>query len=98
MGCQMYRRLRGGRGYAVTVGTIILDLSVLTFASARADDVSTEGLQEVIVTARRQAESAMKVPETISVLDSSALSKLGVTDFQDFASHVPLLSYQWGGS
>jgi outer membrane receptor protein involved in Fe transport len=94
----MYRRLRGGRGYAVTVGTIILDLSVLTFASARADDVSTEGLQEVIVTARRQAESAMKVPETISVLDSSALSKLGVTDFQDFASHVPLLSYQWGGS
>jgi iron complex outermembrane recepter protein len=55
-------------------------------------------VQEVLVTARRQSESVLKVPESITVLDSAALTSLGVNNFTDFATKVPNLSFQYGGS
>jgi iron complex outermembrane receptor protein len=58
---------------------------------AWADEVGTNAeavaLDEVIVTARKRAESALEIPETVSTLPAEVLERAGVTGLQ----HVGLL-------
>ena len=53
-------------------------------------------LGEIIVTARKQKESLIDVPESISVLSGAALNRLGVQDFLDYATKIPDLSFSYG--
>jgi iron complex outermembrane receptor protein len=67
-------------------------------ASARAvtaDDSATLG--EIVVTARRRAESLQEVPQSVSAVTSDALQKLNITQFADVQSVVPGLSLQNAG-
>jgi iron complex outermembrane receptor protein len=52
----------------------------------------TASVSEVIVTARRRAESLSKVPITVSVLSGSSLRERGITTETDLQSAVPGLS------
>src|ERR1700758_976858 len=69
----------------LAVGMILLEVSALASPGAQAEEPQTSTTatdsgsdagapQEVLVTARRQSESVLKVPESITVLDSAALS------------------------
>jgi outer membrane receptor protein involved in Fe transport len=50
---------------------------------------SAEGLQEVIVTANRRAESLQNVPIAMLVLTGDTLGKLNATTFDDFVKYLP---------
>jgi len=55
------------------------------------------GVQEVIVTAERRAESVQNVPLSITALSSAALEDRAATNFIDYASQVPGLAFGYTG-
>src|SRR5262245_31769252 len=59
-----------------------------TTASAKAD----VSLEEIVVTARRRAESIEDVPQVINAVTPEALAKFNIQSFQDVASLVPGLT------
>lgn len=63
--------------------------------SASASDAAAGG--EIIVTARRRAESLQDVPQTVNVVQGTAVEKLNITRFEDIKTLVPGLSLQSTG-
>ena len=71
-------------------------------AAAQAGDTQTrEGrtatdvtLTEIVVTARKRAESLIEVPVAITALDAEGLSQRGILGFNDLNDFVPGLRYQ----
>lgn len=59
----------------------------------QADKESGWGLEEVIVTAQKRAESINDVPMSIAAISGDALQSMGVTDTASLARLVPGLSY-----
>lgn len=51
-------------------------------------------LQEVIVTARKQAESLQDTPVTVTAITAAAIEERGLEDITELAMQVPNLSYQ----
>jgi iron complex outermembrane receptor protein len=51
-------------------------------------------LGEIVVTARRRAESLQEVPQTVNAVTSESLQKLNIRQFQDVQALVPGLSLQ----
>jgi iron complex outermembrane recepter protein len=58
-------------------------------ATAPDTDSSSEGLQEITVTAQRRAENMQDVPITIQALTADTLTQLNVTTFDDFVRYLP---------
>lgn len=54
-----------------------------------AQDVQSGTLSEVVVTARKRAENAEKVPISMSVVSGESMVKLGVTNLETLAPSVP---------
>ena len=65
---------------------------VLLPQQANAEDAS-EGIEEVLVTARRREETAQSVPIPISALSSDYLEDRGITEIQDIQQVTPNLSF-----
>ncbi|MCW6530226.1 TonB-dependent receptor [Sphingomonas sp. MMSM20] len=65
--------------------------------SAAAPEPET-GIGDIVVTAQRRAESAQKVPLSITVLGADQIEREGYRSFQDYATRVPNLSFSQGGS
>jgi iron complex outermembrane receptor protein len=61
-------------------------------AAAPADDTATLG--EIVVTARRRAESLQEVPQTVNAVTTDTLQKLNITQFADVQNVVPGLQLQ----
>jgi iron complex outermembrane recepter protein len=55
-------------------------------------------LEEVVVTAQKRPERLIDTPQSVSVLSSETLSKLGATQFRDFATTVAGLTYTTSGA
>lgn len=83
--------------FAFTTCAAIVLGATLPLASVRAAGSSSSLLQEIVVTAQRQKQSLLTIPESITSLDNSALSHLGVHSVTDLAGLVPDLSFQYGG-
>jgi len=74
-------------------------------AAAYAADPSTgeeasaaaSGLQEVVVTAQRRAESVQTVPNTIQAITGEDLSKLNVTALDDVLKYLPNVTFSNNG-
>ena len=62
-------------------------------AVAAADSPSASGLEEVIVTARKREENLQNVPLSVDVLTQRDLTNLGITQFDDYATKVPSISF-----
>ncbi|SCW38107.1 Outer membrane receptor proteins, mostly Fe transport [Sphingobium faniae] len=75
---------------------LLLSGSVLAItpstAWAQADQSASSGLQEIIVTARRQAETLMDVPVAVSSIGGEALERAGATDLSQIANQAPQVS------
>lgn len=56
------------------------------------------GIGDIVVTAQRRAESAQKVPLSMTVLGGDQIEREGYRSFQDYAARVPNLSFSQGGS
>jgi iron complex outermembrane receptor protein len=77
--------------------TIIPQSVPATPGMAAAPTTATKGFEEVIVTAQKRSEKLQKVPMSIQVLDTKALEKLNVTEFQDYVKFLPSVAFQTGG-
>ena len=71
-------------------------LSVSVFAQEQ-ETVNT-GIEEIIVTARQQAESLQDVPVTVSVMSEIDLDRYNITSLTDAAKMVPNFRINAGGS
>ena len=77
--------------------TCALCAVLLTSASTAAAGAETARIDEIVVTARKRAESMYDVPISINVVSADAIDKLGAHDFTDLINSVPSLgAYQNG--
>ncbi len=90
-------RQRSGIGLGVIAAAgmnVILCDPALAAQEARAENIA----DEIVVTARRREESVRDVPAAVTALSGERLQELNATNFDDFATHVPGLSYQSNGT
>lgn len=71
--------------------------ALLTAMSAAYAQTSGGGLEEIIVTAQKRAESLQDVPIAVQALGTQRLEELNVTRFDDFVRFLPSVSYQTFG-
>lgn len=62
-------------------------------SQAQAQESEQSGVGEIIVTATKRAENLQDVPISVQALDAERLQDLGISDFADYAQHLPTLSY-----
>jgi iron complex outermembrane recepter protein len=55
-------------------------------------------LEEIVVTAQKRAERLIDVPQSVTVLTSQDLSRMGAVQFRDFANTVPGVSFTTEGA
>lgn len=75
--------------------------ALLLTGAARAqtpDGLRASELEEIIVTARRRAESLQDVPQTVNAVTNDTLAKLNILDFEDVEAVVPGLSLEGGNT
>lgn len=75
--------------FAVLVGLV---------AREAAAQETSGGLEEVVVTAQKRSQSLQTVPMSITAFTSDDLQRAGVSDFRDYAVHVPNLSFSYTNS
>lgn len=76
---------------------LLTSASASASASAAAAGVETARIDEIVVTARKRAESMYDVPISLNVVSADAIDKLGAHDFTDLINAVPSLgAYQNG--
>jgi outer membrane receptor protein involved in Fe transport len=77
----------------------ILVIAGVWLAAAAAANAATEstsqpgGLEEVIVTAQKRAESEQSVPMSITTFSAATLQQKAITEFFDYATKVPNLAF-----
>ncbi len=79
--------------WARRIATVVLAMSYGAFAHA-ADQV----LEEIVVTARKQAETLQDVPVTVAALTEADLDRYNITNLVDAAKMVPNMVIAHGGS
>lgn len=52
-----------------------------------------EGLEEIIVTARKRSENLQEIPESILAISQESIARAGMQTMEDFARHIPSLAY-----
>ena len=70
---------------ALSAGAIAADAN----APDSAPEITSGGLQEIVVTATRHEESLSKVPLSVTALTQDAMDERGIKDFQDVARFTP---------
>ncbi len=85
----------------LAIGTAVLGLGLLPRSSPGADaqaaDTETSGIEAIIVTARKRAESVETVPESITVFTGENLAQYNIQTFNDYATKTPNISFSYGG-
>src|SRR5690349_9853319 len=76
---------------AVLFATTALSGNVASQAFAQDQEESAIG--EIVVTATKREENLQDVPISVQALDAERLEELNITDFADYAQHLPTLSY-----
>lgn len=56
----------------------------------------SQGLEEIIVTARRRTESLQDVPQTVNAVTSDVIERLNLLEFEDIQNVVPGLNLEGG--
>jgi iron complex outermembrane receptor protein len=76
---------------AVLFATTALSGNVATQAFAQDQEESAVG--EIVITATKREENLQDVPISVQALDAERLEELNISDFADYAQHLPTLSY-----
>jgi outer membrane receptor protein involved in Fe transport len=92
------RGLQGNAGrhskVALAVAAAIYGATSLP-VTARADEDTSAGatLQEIVITARKRTENLQDVPQSIDVFTSKDLDNLSISQFEDYATKTPSVSF-----
>jgi len=78
-------------------GSSLLAVACAATAQTMSDD-GPPALEEIIVTARRRAESLQDVPQTVNAVTSEAIEKLNIQRFEEVQSVVPGLTLSGGNN
>ncbi|HEY3784899.1 MAG TPA: TonB-dependent receptor [Steroidobacteraceae bacterium] len=62
-----------------------------------ADEESSTGITEVVVTAQRRSENIQDVPIAIQALTSDTLKQLNVQTFDDYVKYIPSITFKSNG-
>ena len=65
----------------------------LPAAAASASTSPADSLQEITVTARKRTENLQDVPQSIDVFTSKDLENLSISQFEDYATKTPSVSF-----
>jgi iron complex outermembrane recepter protein len=90
------------RGWMLSSTIVLALLSAATHARAddtnESDNTQAAGVETIVVTAEKRAESIQSVPMAITAFTSRTLVQSGITSFQDYAVQVPNLAFSYSGS
>ncbi len=67
-------------------------------AALAQDAGANEGIEEIVVTARKRGESLLEAPITITSFSSNDIEKIGMRDLEDIAAYAPGLYYTEQGN
>ena len=91
--------LLGASALALAVGTTAqAQTTAPAQAAPAAAEPETVTLKEIVVTARRKAESVQDVPQTVDAVQAATLQKLEIKEFSDVQALVPGLSLEANGT
>jgi outer membrane receptor protein involved in Fe transport len=71
-------------------------MAAISTALAQQAPATSDGLEEIIVTATKRSEDIQKVPMSIQALSTQKLEENHVSSFQDYAKLLPSVSFQDG--
>lgn len=77
---------------AVLFATTALSGAVAS-TSAFAQEAEESAVGDIVVTATKREENLQDVPISVQALGEERLEELGITDFEEYAQHLPTLSY-----
>jgi iron complex outermembrane receptor protein len=81
----------------IAVGSAQIGIANAQEVIANAEEVPETGIEEVVVTAQRRAESIQDVPLSISAQTAEDLNRAGITDIRDLGNVVPGLAFNTQG-
>jgi len=67
-------------------------LGLAPLAFAQDDEVSSRAIEEVLVTARKRAESALEIPSSIQALSGNDLKEMGARGMADYIRFMPAVT------
>jgi outer membrane receptor protein involved in Fe transport len=73
-------------------------MAAVSTALAQQAPATSDGLEEIIVTAQKRSEDIQSVPMSIQALSTQKLEENHVASFQDYAKLLPSVSYQDGAA
>jgi outer membrane receptor protein involved in Fe transport len=73
-------------------------MAAVSTALAQQAPATSDGLEEIIVTATKRSEDIQKVPMSIQALSTQKLEENHVSSFQDYAKLLPSVSFQDGAA
>ena len=79
--------------WLAAMGCMAIGAGTVPMAVAQQDGSDAIGLEEIVVTARKRAETLIEVPVSVSVLTSEDIQQRGVQSLTDVALFTPGLSY-----
>jgi outer membrane receptor protein involved in Fe transport len=83
---------------AIAIAAALSGSSAMHVAPALAADASSDStLEEIIVTARKRTENLQDVPMSIDVYTSKDLQNLAISQFEDYATMTPSISFVSAG-
>src|ERR1700694_1865488 len=74
---------------AALSGAAMLQGAPAVAAPATAEGSSSDIMAEILVTARKRTENLQDVPLSIDVLTKKDLEHLAISQFEDYATHMP---------
>ncbi len=90
-------KARGARRHSTVALAVAVAIygTTSTAVTAWADDDTSAGatLQEIVVTARKRTENLQDVPESIDVFTSKDLENLSISQFEDYATKTPSVTF-----
>jgi iron complex outermembrane receptor protein len=78
--------------FVAAVAAVVMGVDARAIETASPAAESTIGIEEVVVTAQRRAESLQQVPVSITAFGAEAIRDMRVDEPTDLAQHVPNLS------
>lgn len=89
-----YRRLKGLGLLSALLGAVSGPALAQATSTTNAASDDSLVLQEIVVTARKKAESLQDVPIAVTAIDGEALRAAALTDMSDLASRTPSFTFQ----
>jgi len=82
---------------AALSSTLVLRIAPAATAETGASEGSSNALEEIVVTARKRTENLQDVPISMDVFSSKDLQNLNISQFEDYATKVPSISFVSAG-